>query len=415
MGRQTSRIWYQQKDHKEMVTYNGGKPQYHDSAWIWTGNSFQLVWKKLYSAIADPIIGIEFYKGFIPYKVGNYYVGNAGTNQIYGEIQKVDKDTHNYSQLLEADVDNKVSLGGVAKDGRIIAVKSEQNRLYVIDVDSATILLATDINVVGDSYNYKENTDYFASIHHKYMFSNNGQYRYEAPTTGREGKVYTDLTDAYISLHYAGGVGSLCPHVTTILMGSSFQTQYGIRTATVSPYRATFVEILSMGHPTTIGNIQEEEWWSEIILEKEFPFDTNGGMNYYMDNGHLIIAEHVWNPTLYYIVEIPSLEYFTVDVSEITDANNYSPISVSPSGNTIIYQCSHAEQDHTYKYYKKDKNDEHWQELLCSNASYDFDRTQESNSFDLVDDSVFFMKRGKTVGARVYDVYQAYKLRQKEI
>jgi len=47
MGRQSSRIWYQNKDHKEMVTWDGTRFQYHDKAYIWDGNAFVLVWEKL--------------------------------------------------------------------------------------------------------------------------------------------------------------------------------------------------------------------------------------------------------------------------------------------------------------------------------------------------------------------------------
>lgn len=49
MGRQSSRIWLANNtDHKEMVTWNGSGFQYHDKAYIWNGNTFELVWQKLY-------------------------------------------------------------------------------------------------------------------------------------------------------------------------------------------------------------------------------------------------------------------------------------------------------------------------------------------------------------------------------
>ena len=48
MGRQSSRIYFQGQDHKEMVTWNGTGYQYHDQAWIWDGSGFELVWEKLY-------------------------------------------------------------------------------------------------------------------------------------------------------------------------------------------------------------------------------------------------------------------------------------------------------------------------------------------------------------------------------
>lgn len=411
MGRQTSRIWYQQKDHKEMVTYNGSTPQYHDSAWIWNGSSFELVWKKLYGAMADPIIGVEFGDQFIPYKSGDYYVGHR-YNYIYGDIAKIEKDSHTLTPLLEGDYGNLVSFGGIAKDGRMIAIRGN---LYVIDIDSSNILLSRPIEVVGNPDDYRSSRDFQATLHHKYMYRDNNRYRYETPTTGEERRSYTSLTDAYLSpINHAGGVGSLCLHIRTISMGSRFQTQYGLRFDTVYPQAATFVEILSMGHPVTAGNINEEEWWSEIIEEKEFPFRTNGGMNFYMDNDHLIVAaDEIWNTTTYYICEIPSLDYFEVDVSEIEGANNTGELTVSPSGNTIIYTKQTSEQDHTYKYYKKDKNDEHWEELLCSDASYSYNYTGYRPRVDLVDDSIFFMMRNKTVGQNIINVYQAYKLRQK--
>lgn len=48
MGRQSARIYYQGLDHKEMVTWDGTKYQYHDKAYIWDSktHSFQLVWEK---------------------------------------------------------------------------------------------------------------------------------------------------------------------------------------------------------------------------------------------------------------------------------------------------------------------------------------------------------------------------------
>lgn len=50
MGRQSARIYYQGLDHKEMVTWDGTKYQYHDKAYIWNSqtSSFELVWEKLY-------------------------------------------------------------------------------------------------------------------------------------------------------------------------------------------------------------------------------------------------------------------------------------------------------------------------------------------------------------------------------
>lgn len=48
MGRQSARIYYQGLDHKEMVTWDGTKYQYHDKAYIWNSqtSSFELVWEK---------------------------------------------------------------------------------------------------------------------------------------------------------------------------------------------------------------------------------------------------------------------------------------------------------------------------------------------------------------------------------
>lgn len=403
MGKQTSRILWQNQDHKEMVTYINNKPQYHDSAWIWKNNKFELVWKKLYSAMADPIIGLMFHDDFIPYKLGDYYVGNIGTQWVYGDIGKIHKDTLEETTLLQSSVSNKIQFGAVARDGRIIALR---NNLYVIDVDSADILLSRPIEVRGDSYNYKINYDYYATLHHKYMYSYNGlTYRYESPTSGRERKNYVDITTVFLPpLSIVNGYGSLCNRIQSISMGSYLQTQYGIRFADTSPYTATFVEMVAWG--------EDYDYRVEVLDEKSFPFDTNGGMTHYMDNDHLIIAEHVWNPTIYYVVDIPSLEYFEVDVSEIADADNYGELTVSPSGNTIIYQRTLPEPDNTYKYYKKDKDDAHWEELLCSDSNYSYNYSSNYPSFDLVDDSVFFMKRRITVASNIYEVYQAYKLRQ---
>jgi len=48
MGRQSARIYFNGKDHKEMVTWDGSQFVYHDKAYIWTGSDFELVWEKLY-------------------------------------------------------------------------------------------------------------------------------------------------------------------------------------------------------------------------------------------------------------------------------------------------------------------------------------------------------------------------------
>ena len=57
MGRQSSRIYFNQQDHKEMVTWNGSSYQYHDKAYIWNGNQFELVWEKL----DDDLEGMAIY------------------------------------------------------------------------------------------------------------------------------------------------------------------------------------------------------------------------------------------------------------------------------------------------------------------------------------------------------------------
>ena len=48
MGRQSSRIYFNGQDHKEMVVWDGTRFVYHDKAYIWTPQGFELVWEKLY-------------------------------------------------------------------------------------------------------------------------------------------------------------------------------------------------------------------------------------------------------------------------------------------------------------------------------------------------------------------------------
>lgn len=179
-------------------------------------------------------------------------------------------------------------------------------------------------------------------------------------------------------------------------MGSYWQSVYGLR-RDPNTYVYTFVELIAWGAP---------DYQCELISEKSFPFNTVGNTFYYMDNGHLIMGNPFVDSHTYYVFEIPSLDYFTIDISEIENATvDDGLLTVSPSGNTIIYQSNYIEPgESSYKSYKKDKDEEHWHELICSNASYNF----QGGHFDLTDDSVFFARWDDNG----QDKYQAYKLRQ---
>ena len=47
MGKQSSRIYFNGLDHKEMVIWDGSQYVYHDKAYIWNGSEYELVWQKL--------------------------------------------------------------------------------------------------------------------------------------------------------------------------------------------------------------------------------------------------------------------------------------------------------------------------------------------------------------------------------
>ena len=405
MGRQTSRIWYQQKDHKEMVTYNGRKPQYHDSAWIWKGNRFQLVWKKLYTAVADPIIGVEFDIDWIPYKVGDYFVGSRTQNtwrSPFGTVSKIHKSTHAVTELLEGGLTSIVQFSGISEDGRIAVTRNDDNKMRLIDVESGNIILSREIELPDDpSSEYYSSQDFYAAIHHKFMFQAGDHYCFETPTMEVLPQpphlMRTSITRIYRDLfnNIIGYVPS-CRYVTTISMGSYWQSVYGLR-RDPNTYVYTFVELIAWGAP---------DYQCELISEKSFPFNTVGNTFYYMDNGHLIMGNPFVDSHTYYVFEIPSLDYFTIDISEIENATvDDGLLTVSPSGNTIIYQSNYIEPgESSYKSYKKDKDEEHWHELICSNASYNF----QGGHFDLTDDSVFFARWDDNG----QDKYQAYKLRQ---
>ena len=128
MGRQSSRIWYQQHDHKEMVTFNGSSYQYHDKAYIWNGSSFDLVWEKLLGLWFKKT-DIYFYN--VPVIIRNangsvkYYI-DYNPNKTYRKIFPDGTEETIYSNAwIQPTSQINVDYGsdmGYTLDGKIIAV-----------------------------------------------------------------------------------------------------------------------------------------------------------------------------------------------------------------------------------------------------------------------------------------------------
>lgn len=142
MGRQSSRIWYRGKDHKD-IYFNG---YYHDKMYIGS----QLVWEKLkLGTILVPVGGEAIFSVQHPgYLAGNcfYGLGKSGTRYIF---KKVSLDGQNSETLNTSDA---------YQDARFVATKNglaavlftqysygvDSGKARMIDADTGDVLAIDD-------------------------------------------------------------------------------------------------------------------------------------------------------------------------------------------------------------------------------------------------------------------------------
>jgi hypothetical protein len=150
MGRQSSRIYFNGQDHKEMVTWDGTKYQYHDKAYIWNGNAFELVWEKLpydYDLWFVKDGDLEFYHQ--PFIIRNanggirYYIDWQGTTLI---------------KVFDDGTKESINLGniphmglGYTVDGYVLAIEYPQyqpfpKKVTLVNMNTMTIVKSQSVH-----------------------------------------------------------------------------------------------------------------------------------------------------------------------------------------------------------------------------------------------------------------------------
>lgn len=188
MGRQSSRIWYQNKDHKEMVTWNGSRFQYHNKAYIWNNGAFQLVWEKLpYGQQATSIAALKFATTMDLRESSNYFFGFDPDTP--NKLIRVSKGSFNKSDLITTE---RTHFAGTTKDGKVLLLKQwsgsptvfESGLFY--DVDNGRALIATDVDYTDTDPVSESRNIIFPS----YLAQSGGNYRNIAYRGYKDGRGY---------------------------------------------------------------------------------------------------------------------------------------------------------------------------------------------------------------------------------
>ena len=195
MGRQSSRIWWQNKDHKEMVTWDGTNYQYHDKAYIWDGNAFELVWEKLkYGQQANSIEALKFATTMDPRESTRYFFGFDP--EITNKLIRVRKGSYTKSDLLTTE---RTHFAGSTRDGKLLLLKEYVNNRSLFDsgllydIDNGSPMVATDVDYLNhDPVSLVSNISFS-----NYLAASGGNYRNIATRGSQSGVYYAMVVSAF--------------------------------------------------------------------------------------------------------------------------------------------------------------------------------------------------------------------------
>lgn len=414
MGRQSSRIYWQGKDHKEMVVWDGSKFQYHDKAYIWNGSSFELVWEKLkYTVIADKIDGLEFEK-FVPYETENYYVGFYYYNDFsspphtefpFNTLIRIDKKTYQKEALITTD---NTRFGGFV-DSKIFlfnnyTYKHPYSTALIYDVENKTIIM----NKRDSALSISDDVD-FGIITHKNSVENNG--------------IIYSLCDGVLTKQ------SATRHYAAVLVGNPNQMSYGTH-ASIMPICSktgqdyvvaqsiSGVEFFAIdGSGLYLAILRDFGDHAEIISERSIVDLVGESPTYYydwyFDNGFIILQPDIW-AGLYgnsFVLDLRQMKVIKkLSLENICKQTHTGGRWLRTHPKIAEYCWNTPRQLSKYIKYYDDTDEDEWKQIIFNPSISD-----AKGELCYMNDGVFFVE--SFVFDPVYgnrSVWQGYKFRKKE-
>lgn len=414
MGRQSSRIYWQGQDHKEMVTWNGREFQYHDKAYIWTGNAFQLVWEKLaYTAIADKIDGLVFANNFVPYESANYYVGfyyydSFNTEFPQNTLIRVDKEDYGKESLITTE---RTTFGGFVNSKIFLYVYDTESRPQkkgglIYDVENNAPIMATD------SFLSNGLTTDYGKYTHKIATENNGNISSMCTVAVNDSSGTTKYYASYVIAN--PNQVSCGEHSSIIPMCTATNSQYRV----AQPIDGIdYYGIDGTGQYVAV--IRDwGEGYSEIISEQSL-IDITGIQpdyynDWYFDNGFIVLTPDLWVGLPWKDTAIVDLRQMKmvkkINLSDIarqvgTGGVSSQNFNVHPKSAEFIYHIRD-----TNNTYKKDFDDEDTDAWKTVDYRPSRPGNQQISNVCYMNDDVFFVLETYNGTSR----WQGYKFRKKE-
>lgn len=358
MGRQSSRIYFNGQDHKEMVTWDGTKYQYHDKAYIWNGNAFELVWEKLpydYDLWFVKDGDLEFYHQ--PFIIRNanggirYYIDWQGTTLI---------------KVFDDGTKESINLGniphmglGYTVDGYVLAIEYPQYQPFPKKV---TLVNMNTMTIVKSQ-----------SVHHQnYTPPTTSQYIYCLGPYSAKWVHNNDLFRSTTILTYGSSFSSHTYYVGTLTvdatvrnvtfdfwmhLGNKFTTNGGSLTSTGNYY--LYDGYNEYCYPWHIGNpienstntlavfrtnLDMDEHTTTIVPAEyryDYPIDTFRPvkMNSTIVAGIKNISETEQDICLIDVHSMPfsTIKYISISDREFIDIN--TPLTLDSSGRYLLFSC----------------------------------------------------------------------------